>query len=61
MKWNFINPTKYGNYICDLGAYGVSLCWWDGTKWIKLWTSDEVIIYGWIEIPTYNYINLNEK
>jgi len=54
MKWNFINPTKYGNYICDLGAYGISLCWWDGTKWIKLWTSDEVIVYGWIEIPTHN-------
>lgn len=53
MEWNYINPIKIGNYICDLGAYGFSLAWWDGSKWIKMWGSKEVIVYGWINIPNH--------
>ena len=55
-EWNVSNPKRIGNYICDLGAYGVALCWWD-EKWVKLWTLEPVKVYGWIEIPTYNNQN----
>lgn len=53
MKWNTNNPLNPDNYICDLGAYGVALCWWDEKKWIKMWTAEEVNVWGWIKIPTY--------
>jgi hypothetical protein len=53
MKWNTINPKKEGSYICDLGAFGVCLCWWDNNNWVKMWSSEQVKIWGWIEIPKY--------
>ena len=52
--WNVNNPEHpNNNYLCDLGAYGVSLCWWDGETWTKMWTGDKVKVYGWINIPVY--------
>jgi hypothetical protein len=54
VEWNVLDPKKVDNYICDLGAYGVALCWWDNEKWVKMWTSEFVKVWGWIEIPTYN-------
>jgi hypothetical protein len=53
IKWNVHSPLRANNYICDLGAHGVALCWWDDDKWVKMWTSEEVKVYGWIPIPTY--------
>lgn len=54
MYWNKENPRIIGNYICDLGAYGISLAWWNGSAWIKMWGNEEVVVYGWIQIPKYN-------
>jgi hypothetical protein len=54
IKWNVSNPKKINNYLCDLGALGVSLCWWDGENWIQMWTSNLVKVYGWIDIPIYD-------
>ena len=53
MIWNYDNPIRIGNYICDLGAYGIYLAYWNGSKWIKMWGSEEVIVYGWINIPNH--------
>ena len=40
--WNVNNPEHpNNNYLCDLGAYGVSLCWWDGEIWTKMWTDTQ--------------------
>lgn len=55
--WNVNNPEHpNNNYLCDLGAYGVSLCWWDGEIWTKMWTGDKIKVYGWINIPVYETI-----
>lgn len=54
MNWNYENPKKIGNYICDLGAYGISLTWFNGNNWVKMWGNEEVIVYGWIEVPLHN-------
>ena len=35
------------------GAEGISLAWWDGIKWIEMWGSKVLNVYGWIEIPKY--------
>ena len=54
IKWNVNNPKKINNYLCDLGALGVCLCWWDGENWMQMWTSKLVKVYGWINIPIYD-------
>ena len=53
MKWNKTNPKWITNYIVDRGGEGVSLGWWDGEKWIEMWGSKILNVYGWIEIPKY--------
>lgn len=54
VKWNIENPKKVDNYIVDLGAEGVSLAWYNGENWIKMWSRDVFLpVKGWIEIPKY--------
>jgi hypothetical protein len=53
VKWNIENPKKVDNYIVDLGSDGVSLCWYNGKEWIKMWGKDTIQVIGWIEIPKY--------
>jgi hypothetical protein len=53
MNWNTNNPDKVGNYIVDMGAWGVSLGWWNGNEWIKMWSNEFIKVYGWIEVPDY--------
>jgi hypothetical protein len=56
MNWNYDLPKIKGNYICDLGAYGIRLAWFDGFEWIAMWGSEKVLVYGWIEIPKHIFI-----
>jgi hypothetical protein len=51
--WNTENPKNIDNYIVDKGAEGVSLGWWNGTEWIKMWGSEKINVYGWIQIPIH--------
>lgn len=53
VKWNIENPKKVDNYIVDLGAEGVSLAWYNGKDWIKMWGKDTLQVSGWIKIPKY--------
>ena len=54
VKWNIENPKKIDNYIVDLGAEGVSLAWYNGKDWIKMWYKfTKLKVNGWIEIPKY--------
>jgi hypothetical protein len=53
VKWNIENPKKVDNYIVDLGADGVSLGWYNGKEWIKMWGEDTIKVSGCIEIPKY--------
>lgn len=51
--WNVDKPKKIDNYICDLGGFGVSLGWFDGERWMKMWGTEPIIVYGWIEMPKF--------
>ena len=53
MTWNYEPPHVMGNYVVDKGAEGVSLAWWDGEKWIEMWGSQIVKVYGWIDVPSH--------
>lgn len=53
MNWNENDPRTIGNYIVDIGAWGVCLGWFDGTSWVKMWSNEPINVYGWIEIPKY--------
>lgn len=50
-KWITEDPLVLDNFICDLGAEGVCLGWFDGKSWVKLWTKEPIKVYGWINIP----------
>jgi len=58
VEWNIENPKKIDNYIVDLGANGVSLAWYNGKEWIKMWSSNILQINGWIEIPKFKKNNM---
>ena len=54
VEWNIENPKKFDNYIVDLGAEGVSLGWYNGKEWVKMWDKfTKLKVNGWIEIPKY--------
>lgn len=53
--WNTDNPEKEGNYICDLGTNGVSLGWWNGNEWVKMWGKEPINVCGWIDVPQDKY------
>ena len=59
--WNTENPKNIDNYIVDKGAEGVSLGWWNGTEWIKMWGSEKINVYGWIKIPIHKEQILNQN
>ena len=59
--WNTENPKNIDNYIVDKGAEGVSLGWWNGTEWIKMWGSEKINVYGWIKIPIHKEHILNQN
>ena len=42
MVWNYLQPEEVGNYICDMAGDGISLAWWNGKDWIKMWGSEVV-------------------
>ena len=53
MVWNYLQPKEVGNYICDMAGDGISLAWWIGKDWIKMWGSEVVNVEGWIEVPKH--------
>ena len=55
------NPKNIDNYIVDKGAEGVSLGWWNGTEWIKMWGSEKINVYGWIQMPIHKEQILNQN
>ena len=59
--WNTENPKNIDNYIVDKGAEGVSLGWWNGTEWIKMWGSEKINVYGWIQMPIHKEQILNQN
>ena len=59
--WNIENPKNIDNYIVNKGAEGVSLGWWNGTEWIKMWGSEEINVYGWIQMPIHKEQILNQN
>jgi len=59
--WNIENPKNIDNYIVNKGADGVSLGWWNGTGWIKMWGSEEINVYGWIQMPIHKEQILNQN
>ena len=59
--WNTENPKNIDNYIVDKGAEGVSLGWWNGTEWIKMWGSEKINVYGWIQMPIHKEKILNQN
>lgn len=59
--WNIEKPKHIDNYIVDRGAEGVSLGWWNGNEWIKMWGSEKINVYGWIKIPLHKERILNQN
>ena len=59
--WNIKSPKDINNYIVDRGADGVSLGWWNGIEWIKMWGSEKINVYGWIQMPIHKEQILNQK
>ena len=59
--WNTENSKNIDNYIVDKGAEGVSLGWWNGTEWIKMWGSEKINVYGWIQMPIHKEQILNQN
>ena len=54
LNWNYGNPPNEGNYICDLGVFGVTLGWWNGEDWKVMWSDKKLDkVYGWIEVPKH--------
>ena len=53
MNWNYTQPERVGNYICDLGGDGVSLMWWNGQNWMEMWGDNIIQVVGWIEVPKH--------
>ena len=56
--WRTDEPNKVGNYIIDLGGFGVSWGWWTGERWHKLWfehtfSKDSIEVYGWLTPPLH--------